>query len=108
MVAAEVSGIQSQNISGCVKHFIENTIEADRSGMSSNVPRRVHMEMYMKAFCAAVDAGVGSAMAAYNRLNGTWSSENAQAISDLKDKCGFRGWLMSDVSGGGGGGHTAP
>ncbi len=69
MVAAEVVGIQSNNISGCVKHFVENSQEYDRSGMSSNVPRRAHMELYMQAFVAASDSGVGMTMCSYNRVN---------------------------------------
>ena len=62
MVAAEVAGIQSQNVSGCVKHYVFNNEESDRSGMSSNVPDRAAKELYYKPFAAAVDAGVGSAM----------------------------------------------
>lgn len=62
MVSAEVHGIQSQNVSGCVKHFVFNSIEDDRSGMSSNVPNRAAKELYYRPFAAAVDAGVGSAM----------------------------------------------
>jgi hypothetical protein len=62
MVAAEVKGIQKNNISGCVKHYVFNSQENDRSGMSSNVPVRAAKELYYKPFQAAVDAGVGSAM----------------------------------------------
>ena len=62
MVAAEVVGIQSQNVSGCVKHYVANNEETDRSGMSSNVGDRAMRELYYKPFQAAVDAGVGSAM----------------------------------------------
>ena len=62
MVAAEVRGIQSQNVSGCVKHYVFNNEESDRSGMSSNVPDRAAKELYYQPFAAAVDAGVGSAM----------------------------------------------
>ena len=67
MVHAEVIGIQSQNISGCVKHYVFNNEEDDRSGMSSNVPDRPAHELYYKPFAAAVDAGVGVAMCSYNR-----------------------------------------
>ena len=62
MVAAETMGIQSQNVSGCVKHYVFNAEETDRSGMSANVPDRAAKELYYKPFAAAVDAGVGSAM----------------------------------------------
>ena len=47
---------------GCVKHYVFNNEEDDRSGMSANVPDRAAKELYYKPFGAAVDAGVGSAM----------------------------------------------
>jgi beta-glucosidase len=62
MVASEVWGIQSQNVSGCVKHYVFNNEETDRSGMSANVGDRAAKELYYKPFAAAVDAGVGTAM----------------------------------------------
>jgi beta-glucosidase len=96
MVAAEVYGIQSQNISGCVKHFVDNNQENDRSGESNNIQQRAQWELYYQPFQAAVDAGVGSAMCSYNRVNNTWACENAQTLGDLKGPMGFRGWVMSD------------
>ena len=62
MAYAETFGIQSQNVSGCVKHFVFNNEEDDRSGMSSNVNDRPAKELYYQAFQGSVDAGVGSAM----------------------------------------------
>ncbi len=47
--------------------LLRSSIETDRSGMSSDVERRAHFELYMQAFSGAVDAGVGSAMCSYNR-----------------------------------------
>jgi beta-glucosidase len=96
MVYREVEGIQSVPISGCVKHFVDNNQEYDRSGVSANVPDRAQWELYYQAFGAAVEAGVGSAMCSYNRVNGTWACENANALGALKGKMGFRGWVMSD------------
>ena len=62
MIKAEITGIQSNNISACVKHYVFNSQEFDRSGQSANVPLRAAKELYYKPFAAAVDAGVGSAM----------------------------------------------
>ena len=92
MVAAEIAGIQSQNVSGCVKHYVFNNEETDRSGMSSNVPDRPAKELYYKPFAAAVDAGVGSAMCSYNRVNGTWACEDANSLHEIKSVQGFAGW----------------
>jgi beta-glucosidase len=53
MVAAEVKGIQDNQVSGCVKHYVENNQEYDRSGVSANVQRRAHMELFMQPFVSA-------------------------------------------------------
>ncbi len=46
---------------------------------------------------AAVDAGVGSVMCSYNRINDTYACENEQTLSkDLKGRMGFTGFVMSD------------
>ena len=91
MVWAEVVGIQSQNVSGCVKHYVFNSEEDDRSGMSANVGNRAAKELYYKPFAAAVDAGVGSAMCSYNRVNRTWACEEENALSEIHDVMGFAG-----------------
>lgn len=96
MVGAEVRGIQSQNVSGCVKHYVFNNEETERSGISSNVPDRAAKELYYRPFAAAVDAGVGSAMCAYNRVNGTWACEDTASLNEIKNILGFKGFVMSD------------
>ncbi len=95
-VYAETLGIQSQNVSGCVKHFFANNEEDDRSGMSSNVGDRAARELYYKAFAGSVDAGVGSVMCSYNRVNGTWACEDTTTIGVLKKDLNFAGYVMSD------------
>lgn len=67
MVAAEVAGIQSMPVLGCVKHYMGNNQEYNRNTVSANIPVRAAMELYHIPFQAAVDAGVGSAMCSYNR-----------------------------------------
>jgi len=62
------------------------------------VPLRAEWELYYVPFAAAITAGVGTLMPSYNRINGTWSSENAVTLGDLYDPngmgflgCGERG-----------------
>jgi len=62
MAAEIVRGVQSNNISACVKHYVLNVQEHERHNVSSNVDRRTYMEIYTPAFEAAVNAGVGSVM----------------------------------------------
>lgn len=96
LVKEEVLGIQSLNMLGCIKHFVDNSQEFERHSISEQVGRRVQWELYYPAFQAAIDVGVGSAMCSYNKINGTWACENPQTLSDLKNKMGFDGWVMSD------------
>jgi beta-glucosidase-like glycosyl hydrolase len=59
-------------------------------------PVVIRFELYYPAFDAAVQAGVGSVMCSYNRVNGTYACENPTALRHLKEVMGFQGWVMSD------------
>jgi len=97
MTGPMVRGVQSNNISACVKHWIFNSQETDRSGMASHVAERVGRELYEAPYRAAVDAGVGSVMCSFNRVNDTWScASDAGLNSWLKGDLGFDGFVVSD------------
>jgi len=97
MVAVSVQGIQSQGILACAKHYVDNNQEHDRFTVSENVPERAQWEIYYPGFISAVNAGVGSIMCAYNKINNTYACENNQTLNaDLKGKMGFQGFVMSD------------
>ena len=97
LVAPLVKGIQSNNISACIKHFIFNNHEVNRQTFSANVDERTGRELYAPAFFAAVDAGVGSLMCAFNRVNNTFSCQNEEVLTSLlKHDGGFRGWVVTD------------
>lgn len=91
-----VRGIQSQGVMANAKHWVNNEIEEDRKKVSANLDERTAFEIYYPPFEAAVQAGVLSAMCAYNRVNDMYACENPVTISHLKDTLGFQGWLMSD------------
>ncbi|CDS10492.1 hypothetical protein LRAMOSA03168 [Lichtheimia ramosa] len=80
VAAAEtIHGIQSQGV--------ESSIIDDRT---------LH-EIYLWPFARAVEAGVGTVMCSYNKLNGTYACENDYALNHiLKKELGFRGWVHSD------------
>jgi beta-glucosidase len=91
-----IMGIQSQNISACVKHLALNNQEINRTLTSAVVDVRTLHEVYLPAFRAAVeDAQSGSAMCSYNMINGTYACENPVVMGWLKDG-GWEGFVMSD------------
>jgi beta-glucosidase len=96
LVAADVTGIQSQKIVATAKHFVGNEQETNRDGGDSQIDERTLHEIYYAPFAAAVEAGVGAVMCSYNRLGGTYACENPAALADLKSGMGFAGWVMSD------------
>jgi beta-glucosidase len=98
IAAAEIRGIQSQSVLAQVKHYAANNQEKQRDTVSADIDERTLREIYLPAFEAAVkEASVGSVMAAYNKVNGVYSSENAHLLNDiLKGEWGFEGFVVSD------------
>src|SRR5581483_3982915 len=93
-----VKGVQSQGVGTSVKHFVANEQEADRMRGDSIVDERTLREIYLLPFEMIVkEARPWTVMASYNRLNGTYMSENDVLIHRiLKGEWGFDGLLMSD------------
>ncbi|WP_198667923.1 beta-glucosidase [Saliphagus sp. LR7] len=94
---AVVRGIQGEDAIATPKHYVANSQETDRVTVSSEVDERTLRELYLPAFRAAVDAGAGSVMTAYNRINGIDANDHAHLIRDvLKEEWGFQGYTVSD------------
>lgn len=95
------SGVQDNDVAVCLKHYALNNQENMRGFVSSNVSERVMREIYLAPFEAAVRrANAYGVMAAYNKVNGTWCSENDLLQNKiLRDEWGFRGIIISDWGG---------
>lgn len=80
-----IIGVQENpGVIACIKHFAANNPETGRYDVSSDVDERTMQEIYLPAFRHAVEkAKVGVIMSSYNRLNGTWTSENKWLMHDL-------------------------
>ena len=97
MVAEEIRGIEGEGLIATVKHYAANNFEHERMSVSADIDERTLQEIYLPGFEAAVDAGVGAAMCAYNKVNGTYACENENLLTDvLRDQFGFEGWVMTD------------
>jgi len=96
LVGPVIKGIQSNKVIANAKHWVNNNQETNRATISEVVDDRTRHELYYEPFQAAVDAGVGSFMCSYNKINSVWSCENPETLADLKQTLGFQGWVMSD------------
>jgi beta-glucosidase len=97
MAAAYVNGLQSRKVLASVKHFALNNQETQRMTIDVRASERAEQEIYLPAFAAAVRAGVWTVMAAYNKINGHYASENESLLGDvLKTAWGFPGFVVSD------------
>jgi len=98
-----LQGIQSQGVIATIKHFIGNEQEMFRMynpfqpAYSANIDDRTMHELYLWPFAAAIEAGVGALMVAYNAVNGSACTQNSYLLNGLlKDELGFQGFAMSD------------
>jgi len=92
-----VRAVQGEGVMTVVKHFAFNEQETNRKFADSMVDTRTAWELYYPPFEAAVAAGAGAFMCAYNKVNGTYACENDQILRrDLKGAMGFRGFVVSD------------
>ncbi|MFP3989880.1 glycoside hydrolase family 3 C-terminal domain-containing protein [Streptomyces sp. E11-3] len=97
LVAEEIRGIQDEGLIATVKHFALNNQEKDRMTIDVVAGDRTMRETELRGFEAAVAAGAGAVMGAYNKVNGTFACENRELLSDLLRKdWDFDGWVMTD------------
>ncbi|MEU3371306.1 beta-glucosidase [Streptomyces sp. NPDC006660] len=97
LVAEEIRGIQSQGLIATVKHFALNNQEQNRTSIDVRIAEQPLHEMELRGFEAAVTAGTGAVMGAYNKVNGAWACENRPLLNDiLRDGWGFDGLVMTD------------
>lgn len=98
IAAALVEGIQSQGVGACVKHFAANNQETDRHRVSAEVDDRTLREIYLPAFEEVIrTTEPAMVMSSYNRLNGTYTSQDPWLLTDLlRGEWGFEGVVVSD------------
>lgn len=96
--AAHIIAQQAQGVGASLKHFAANNQETERMRISADIDERTMREIYLPAFERAVrDAKPATVMAAYNKVNGIYSSENRWLLTDvLRNEWGFEGAVVSD------------
>ena len=98
IAVAYITGVQSQGVGACVKHFVANDQEFERHTINVDVDERSLREIYLPPFEAAVnEAGVRAVMGAYNFVNGHHACAQPDLlVGVLKDEWGFDGLVVSD------------
>lgn len=96
-----VKGLQSTGTGSCLKHFAANNNETNRFVGDSIVDDRTLHDIYLKPFEMVVkNARPLAVMSSYNRLNGTFCSENEYLLNKtLRKEWGFDGVVMTDWGG---------
>lgn len=106
MARARVRGFQgtdysaSDKVVACAKHWVAyGASEGGRDYNTTNVSERSLREVYFPPFKAAVDAGVGTFMSAFNDLDGAPSSANRFTLTNvLRGEWKFDGIVVSDYT----------
>ncbi len=97
MGSALMSGVQTQNVMACIKHYAVNNQEKTRFKVNVEVEERVLREVYLPHFKECIDNGAASVMGAYNRFRGDQACESQYLLTGvLRENWNFKGFTISD------------
>ena len=101
LAVAYTKGSQDDGTAVCLKHYALNNQEDYRGFVDVRISDRAMHEIYLRPFEMAVrEADAWGVMAAYNKVNGRWCSENEHLLSTvLRQQWGFSGMVISDWGG---------
>jgi beta-glucosidase len=101
MAVGYTKGAQDNGVAVCIKHFALNNQENNRGSVNVIIGERAMREIYLPPFRASVEeADAYGVMAAYNKVNGWWCSENDILLNKiLRKEWGFAGMVISDWGG---------
>jgi beta-glucosidase len=103
---ARVLGFQGNDYSApgkilaCAKHWVAyGAAEGGRDYNTTDMSEQTLREVYFPPFKAAIDAGVGTVMSAFNDLNGVPTSANPFTLTRvLRGEWKFDGFVVSDYT----------
>ena len=101
LAVAYTRGSQDDGTAACLKHYALNNQEDYRGFVDVRISDRTMHEIYLRPFEMAVrEADAWGVMAAYNKVNGRWCSENEHLLTTvLRQQWGFPGMVISDWGG---------
>ena len=106
MSAAMVEGYQGEDLAdsstilSCVKHFVAyGAPEAGREYNTVDMSERMFRDRYLPPYKAAIEAGAGTVMTAFNDFDAIPVSGNKKILKGLlRDELGFDGFVVSDYN----------
>ena len=101
---ARVEGFQGTDyndrntVLACAKHFAAyGAAIAGKDYAEADISEHTLLQVYLPPFRAAVEAGVGTFMNAFNEINGIPATAHKPLLRDiLKGEWGFKGFVVSD------------
>lgn len=98
LTTSYVQGVQSQGVGTSLKHFAVNNQETKRFNINVILDERTLREIYLASFENVIkQAQPWSVMAAYNKINGEYCSQNEKLLNDiLREEWEFEGIVVSD------------
>ncbi|HEX9655856.1 MAG TPA: glycoside hydrolase family 3 N-terminal domain-containing protein [Bacteroidota bacterium] len=106
MAEAQVRGFQGTDLRqrdallACAKHFaVYGGAESGRDYNTVDFSERTIRDVYLPPFKAAVEAGVGTLMSAFNEIGGVPSTGSKWLMTDvLREEWKFNGFVVSDYA----------
>ncbi|MCM3789701.1 glycoside hydrolase family 3 C-terminal domain-containing protein [Domibacillus indicus] len=97
LATAFVNGVEENGVGTTIKHFAAFNQRTNNNG-NMIVSQRALREIYLKGFEMTVkEAKPWSIMDSYNKINGTYATENKELLTDvLRNDFGFTGFAMTD------------
>lgn len=104
MAKACVKGFQGESLESadslvaCAKHYIGyGASEGGRDYHGTEISDATLHNLYVPAFRAAVEVGVGTVMSSFNAINGIPTTGGRKYLTDiLRGQLGFEGFVVSD------------
>lgn len=89
---------ENTDILACMKHYaLYGASDGGKDYNTVDMGRQRMFNVYMPPFKAAVEAGVGSVMSAFNEVDGIPAGANKWLLTDvLREEWGFDGFVVSD------------
>jgi len=103
---AYIGGLAGYDVAACMKHFAGDGAARWGTGVGGGIDQgdaslteEELTDIHLKAYKAAVEAGVPTVMASFSSINGTKCHANADLIQGrLKDEWGFEGFVVGDYN----------